>query len=341
MTALYPHGGGNEWVVELYGVKLLGVNAHTGEELLFSLVLIAGILLLRLVLHALARLVVQASGSRRPRFWTQQAINMLSTVILLIGLVSIWFKDPARLATVGGLIGAGIAFALQKLIIAIAGYFVILRGKTFNLGDRIVMGNVRGDVIALDFIQTTILEMGQPPSVSDQTDPAIWVMGRQFTGRIVTVSNGMIFDQPVYNYSRDFKFLFEEVPIWIRYGDKHEVAEQILLDVARNETMNVRQLSEPALQHLKRVFDLDPPDVEPRVYYRMTSNWIELSLRFLCGDHGIRQMKDRMYREILRRLAAENIEIASGTYDIVGLPPVKVELEPPVAAEGSSSKPTR
>ncbi len=45
-----------------------------------------------------------------------------------------------------------------------AGYMVILRGKTFNVGDRIVMGGVRGDMIALDFMQTTIMEMGQPPA---------------------------------------------------------------------------------------------------------------------------------------------------------------------------------
>jgi len=314
--------------VELYGVKLLGVDRHTGEELIFSLVLIAGLILLRALLHLLARLVMFEQGPRRPRFWTDQAINMLSTAILVIGLVSIWFKDPARLTTIGGLVGAGIAFALQKLIIALAGYFVILRGKTFNIGDRIVVGDVRGDVIALDFIQTTVLEMGQPPSVNDQTDPATWVMGRQFTGRIVTVSNGIIFDEPVFNYTRDFSFLFDEIAIWIRYGDRHELAEEILLDVARRHTVKIQELGDEARTHLKRTYHLEPPEVEPRVYYRLTSNWIELSLRFLCKDHGIRQLKDKMYREILRRLAEANIEIASGTYDIVGLPPVRVQLTP-------------
>ncbi len=60
---------------------------------------------------------------------------------------------------------AGLAFALQKVITALAGYLVILRGDTFNVGDRITMGGVRGDVIALGFVRTTIMEMGQPPAV--------------------------------------------------------------------------------------------------------------------------------------------------------------------------------
>jgi small-conductance mechanosensitive channel len=71
-----------------------------------------------------------------------------------------------------GLVTAGLAFALQKVVTAVAGYLVILRGRTFNLGDRITMGGVRGDVIALGFIQTTIMEMGQPPPVQN-AEPAI------------------------------------------------------------------------------------------------------------------------------------------------------------------------
>ncbi|MFO1431682.1 MAG: mechanosensitive ion channel [Candidatus Competibacteraceae bacterium] len=67
-----------------------------------------------------------------------------------------------RLATALGLVTAGLAFALQRVITVLAGYFVILRSRTFNVGDRIRMGGVRGDVIALSFMQTTIMEMGQP-----------------------------------------------------------------------------------------------------------------------------------------------------------------------------------
>ena len=134
-------------------------------------------------------------------FWTGQAIQLVTAILLLLGLVSIWFDDPTRLTTALGLVTAGLAFALQKVITAVAGYGVILRGKTFHVGDRITMGGVRGDVVALGFIQTTIMEMGQPPSVPS-ADPAIWVRSRQYTGRIVTVSNAKIFDEPVYNYTR-------------------------------------------------------------------------------------------------------------------------------------------
>jgi small-conductance mechanosensitive channel len=313
--------------VQLYGIHLLGVNADNAKKLAFTLALIGALLLLRIVLHACARLVSGGREAHRIRFWMHQGINFITTLLFLLGVASIWFDDPARATTVMGLIVAGVAFALQKLITAIAGYFVILRGKTFNVGDRIVMGGVRGDVIGLDFIQTTILEMGQPSSVAKEATPAMWVMGRQPTGRIVTVSNGVIFDEPVYNYTRDFPYLFEEVAVGIGYDDKVKLAEQILLEVARAHTQDIEQLSHAALERLRRVYDLEPPDAQPRVYYRMTSNWVELAVRFLCRDHDIRAVKDAIYRDLLERFRAERISIASGTYEIVGLPPMRVTLE--------------
>src|SRR5581483_1169975 len=113
------------------------------------------------------------------RFWSRQATAILLTALLILGGASIWFDNPAHLATVFGLVTAGVAFALQRVITAVAGYFVILRGKTFNVGDRIVMGGVRGDVIALTFMQTKIMEMGQPPPAQSDA-PAMWVHSRQF-----------------------------------------------------------------------------------------------------------------------------------------------------------------
>jgi small-conductance mechanosensitive channel len=311
--------------VKIFHVTLIGVNQLNGEKVLLTLALIAFIVVVRYLLHYLIRTVQRFSWAERFRFWTHQAINLATTAFFIVALISIWVGPKAHWATVGGLIGAGVAFALQKFIIAIAGYVVLLRGKTFSVGDRIIIGGVRGEVIALDFFQTTVLEMGQPPSVSSQTDPAMWVMARQYTGRIVTITNGAIFDEPVYNYSRDFPFLWEEIHVGVGYADKYEVAEQILLEAARDHTTDIAKRTGHAKRHLERIYNLAPPSVEPRVYYEMTDNWVQLNLRFIVPDRGIREIKDAMFRQILRRFKEEGISVASGTYDIVGMPPLRVE----------------
>jgi small-conductance mechanosensitive channel len=316
---------GPNGAVQLFGVKLVGVNGENGRKLLFSIVFIVLVWLLAWGVGKLAAALLR-KRSHRTAFWTKQGIHLFSAAALVIGLCSIWFSDPARLATAFGLVTAGLAFALQRVITAFAAYIVILRGKTFNVGDRIVMGGVRGDVIELGFIQTTIMEMGEPPSVQS-ADPAMWVRSRQYTGRIVTLTNDKIFDTPVYNYTRDFPYIWEEMLIPIPYSADLKRAEQIMVDAASKVTVRFEDLSDIALSELEHRYFVKRSELKPRVYVRLTDNWIELSVRFITADHGVREVKDKFSREILDGLSQAGIGIASGTYDIVGLPTLSVKLE--------------
>ncbi|MEO8725167.1 MAG: mechanosensitive ion channel family protein [Acidobacteriaceae bacterium] len=308
--------------VQVAGVKLLGFNARNGEKLLLSL----GLIIFLIFAGKLLRFIAEKFGGDRQKtsFWARQGISLVTFLLAVIGLVSIWFDNPGRLATGAGLLGAGLAFALQKVVTSFAGYFVILRGKTFNVGDRIRMGSVRGDVIALNFIQTVIMEMGEPPSVQ-QEEPGQWVYSRQYSGRIVTISNSHIFEDPVYNYTRDFPYIWEEMHLPISFKDDRERAEQIILEAVRSHTTEIANMARPELDRLKRTFFIEAADIKPRVFLRITDNWVELAVRFLCGTHDVRGLKDRISRQILSELDAAHIGIASSTYDIVGFPPIKLE----------------
>ena len=312
--------------MEFFGIKWVGVTPENGQKLLLSLAFVAIVVIVSRILRWLVGVMLQRTdhSTIQAKFWTRQAISLLSTIILILGLLSIWFSDPTRLATALGLVSAGLAFALQQPVTSIAGYFVILRGATFNVGDRISMGGVRGDVIRLGFIQTTIMEMGQPPSVQG-ADPAMWVKSRQFTGRIVTVSNSKIFAEPVYNYTRDFPFMWEEMAIPITYQADRGKVETIMLDAAERFAGRAEEIAADAKVDLQARFGVDPVDLDPRVFYRITDNWLELTVRFIVTTHGIRGIKDAMSRYILEGLDAAGIGIASATYDIVGFPAIEVK----------------
>lgn len=311
--------------MEILGIRLVGLTPENGYKLLLTLTFIAAALLVRAGLRSLASLLLRGRENDRARFWTHQGVSLFTAVLLLVGVVSIWLDNPARLTTAMGLVTAGLAFALQRVITAVAAYFIILRGRTFSVGNRITMGGVRGDVIALGFMQTTIMEMGQPPAVQN-ADPAMWVKSRQYTGRIVSITNDKIFDQPVYNYTRDYPFVWEELSIGIGYQDDYARAERILLEAATRHSADVRELASETLQHLERRYALRPADLAPHVYYRITDNWLELTVRFAVRDYGMRDVKDAMSREILVEFRRAGIEIASATYDIVGIPDLNVKL---------------
>jgi small-conductance mechanosensitive channel len=310
--------------IRVFGVTLVGLNSQTLSKVVMTLILIVAIALLAAGTRMLLRAVLRGPGHERSYFWGRQAIRLVATAVLIIGLISIWFEDPTRLATFAGLISAGVAIALQRVITAFAAYLIILRGRIFNVGDRITIGGVRGDVVALDFMQTTVMEMGETPA--EQGDaPSMWVHGRQYSGRLVRITNDKIFDNPVYNFTRAFPFMWEEMHLPIAFSADRKKAEAILLDVARRHTREIVEQAKPGFDSLRQQYRaIRESSVEPRIFMRLTDNWVELSLRFVVEPDRVRDRKDAMSRDLLAQLEAAGIGIASTTFEIVGLPTLHV-----------------
>jgi small-conductance mechanosensitive channel len=294
----------------IFGVTLIGATSHNLHKLLLTIAFIIVAWVFAWGLRRVLKLFIGSRTGTRFQFWAKQGVSLAVAAIVVLGILSIWFDNPTRLASVIGLIGAGVAFALQRVITAIAGYFVILRGKTFNVGDRIQMGGARGDVIGLSFMQTRIMEMGQSPS--EQSDPpSMWVHSRQFTGRIVTVTNDKVFDCPVYNYTHDFPYLWDEIRLPLHFNQDFGRAEEILLEAGRKHALTEAAVGEAELKRLEERFGLKVGEIDPRVYWRITENWVELTLRFLAPDHGIRSIKDGITRDILSGFDQAAIVIAA------------------------------
>jgi small-conductance mechanosensitive channel len=305
-------------------VDLIGLEREIWLKIFLTLVFVILLWLLRRVANNLTKELLHRPHNERIWFWMGQGVNLATTVLLILGLLTIWFDNPNHLTTVVGLITAGVAFALQKVITAIAGYLIILRSNIFSVGDRIQMGGVRGDVISLGFIQTTIMEMGQPLSLGD-TNSSSWVKSRQFTGRIVTVTNDQIFEEPVYNYTRDFPYLGEEISIPISYNVDRDRAEQILLECAERHTESINEMSREALRIMRDRYFLHSHDLTPKVYYRITNNWLELTVRFIVKERAIRDLKDAVSTDLLIAFDNAGIEIATTRYNVIGFPPLHLE----------------
>lgn len=102
-------------------MRLIGVNAQNARKLVITVIFIATVWLLSWGLRSAARFLVRNRTGKRLEFWTRQAIQIATTLLIIVGLLSIWFSDPSRLATFLGLISAGLAFAMQRVVTAICG----------------------------------------------------------------------------------------------------------------------------------------------------------------------------------------------------------------------------
>lgn len=117
---------------------------------------------------------------------TRKIARWLNNLILFILFLYIFGRNLTGLSTAIGLAGAGITYALREVIMSIAGWFAILFGDFFETGDRVLLGGIKGDVVDIGVLRTTLMEIGE------------WVNGDQYTGRIVRVANSYIFSSPVY-----------------------------------------------------------------------------------------------------------------------------------------------
>jgi small-conductance mechanosensitive channel len=298
-----PHG------LRVFGVTLIGATQHNLHKLILTIAFIAIAWAIAWVLRAVLKLFIGSRTGTRVQFWGKQGVSLIVAAILILGVMSIWFDSPARLASAVGLIGAGIAFALQRVITAVAGYFVILRGKTFNVGDRILMGGVRGDVVGLSFMQTRIMEMGQSPR--EETDKKSWVRSRQFTGRIVTVTNDKVFDEPVFNYTHEFAYIWDEISIPVLYSSDYAAAEQCIESAAAKHALSREKIGEQEVSRIEKRFGIDVGGIDPKVFWRITEDWLEMTVRFLGPDHGIRGIKDQMTRDIMAGFARDGVKIGA------------------------------
>ena len=150
----------------LFGVPLVGFSAENAWKLLLTVLLVVALCVVGYAIAAFLRKMNDRGQPPRWVFWVRQVERLALFAVAILGLVSIWLDDPTNLSTAFGLVTAGLAFALQQVVPAFAAYFNILFTKMYTVGDRIVMGGVRGDVMSIGFLQTTIMEMGQPPSAS-------------------------------------------------------------------------------------------------------------------------------------------------------------------------------
>ncbi len=166
------------------------------------------------------------------------------------------------------------------------------------------------------------MEIGSPGS-EESSD--VWVRARQYTGRVVTVSNKAFFDEPIYNYSKDFDYIWEEITVPLKYATDWERGRASLLEEVEDATRPFWEASAGALAHMARRYLVHESEMAPHAFVELTDNWVELTARFVIPVRSARRIKSDISENVLRRYSAEGVAIASTTSEIVGFPPLRLE----------------
>ena len=238
-------------------------------------------------------------------------VNILGYVLSIL-ILSIVFSDKLGGLTVAlGVAGAGIAFALQEVIASIAGWVAISFARFYKTGDRVQLGGIRGDVIDIGMLRTTIMEVGD------------WVNGDLYNGRVVRVANSFIFKEPVFNYSGDFPFLWDEIQIPVRHGSDAKIARKILEDIGNEIVGDYSQKAKESWKDLTNKFLIEDAKIEPMVSLVADENWMTFTLRYVVEYKKRRTIKDLLFSRVLEEFekSAKNVSIASAAQEITLINP--------------------
>lgn len=279
---------------------------------------IATIVIVTVVVRLVRRVASRYVSYPASQYRVRKMINFGGIVAAVIVICIIFSTALPHISVAFGLVGAGAAVDLRGPITSIVGWIAITFAGYYKTGDRIEIASLRGDVIDVGIIRTTLMEIGQ------------WVKSDLYNGRVVNFSNNMVFAHAVFNYSGDFPFLWDEMIVPVKYGGDYILAGKILYQAAK-ETVGewTRQAAEDWKGMMGKYLIHDTP-VEPLVTLIATDNWVEFTLRYIEDYKRRRVTQDRIFRRILEEVEKTNgrVEIASGTYAVVQMPRLQMSLEP-------------
>lgn len=256
------------------------------------------------------KIIPKYVATTNSRYKARKLINFIGYGLIIISLLNVFSNQLTGLTVFIGVAGAGIAFALQEVIASIAGFIVIHTSKFYKVGDRVLVGGIKGDVIDIGILRTSLMEIGD------------WVEGDLYNGRITRVSNSFVFKEPVYNYSGDFPFIWDELKIPIKTNGDFEYGRKIFLDILNEVNGEYAQKAKVYWEKMTEKLMIEEAKVQPMISMRFDENWITFTLRYVVDFKSRRGTKDRISTKILKAINNSNgkIEVASTASEINEFP---------------------
>jgi small-conductance mechanosensitive channel len=227
---------------------------------------------------------------RRHQFLLLRRIVMWCAVGITIafGLAT----EIGSLATFAGLITAGLAVALQSVILAMAGYFFLVGKYGVRIGDRVQISGVTGNVVDIGLFRLHLMELGGPG-----TDP-------QPTGRVVVFSNSIVF-QPAASFFKQIpgtNFGWHEVKLILAPDSDYVLAEKRMLAAVESVYAKYREKIVQQQRQIEKTYSLGVDSPEPRSRLHLGQTGLEVAIRYPLELEHSAEIDDQITRALLDAL---------------------------------------
>ena len=266
-------------------------SSNTVEKLVWTTLVVTAIVL---ATGALSPLISANAKNLQMRHKMRRTIEWVRTAVILVALLVIWGARIENLGVFLGIIGAGLALSLQELLLCIAGWAYIMLKKPFDIGDRVEIQDMVGDVIDIGFLHTTLVEVGK------------WVKADQSTGRLLVVPNSSFLRYPVYNYTKGFPFVWNELTVVVTFESDWQRAKELILELSSEEDNKIEAEVHRQMDAMQESYAIMKYRVLTSIVYTtIADNGIALTLRYLTPVRARRTTGHKLNEGILLAFAQE------------------------------------
>jgi small-conductance mechanosensitive channel len=246
--------------------------------------LIVGILLLHVLF---SRRILPLFYTRDRLFVARRMTGYLVFLLVLLVLAVFFLEDLKAIATVLGIAGAALVIALQDLCSSFAGWFIIVASGKVRVGDRVEIDGHMGDVIDVQLLRITMLELNN------------WLGVDEPTGRVIVVPNSFIFKSKVVNFSHVHPYIWTRLDITVTFESPAEEARELLTRVLTEETREEFIAARAAASAMERRYGVADSNYEPKVYSTIADSGVCFSLLFVSHYRNRTAVRNRINARII------------------------------------------
>lgn len=260
--------------------------------------------MLVLITFGLIKSIIKKIYSNLPvadkkKYFRNRKIRIILTIISFILVFFIWGEKISGLITIISFISAGLTIAIREIIFNFFAGIYINWNKPFEIEDRIEIDDVKGDVISMHPLGFEILEIGNR------------VYGEQSTGRIIHVPNSYIFTKTLKNYTKVFKYIWDEIKIDVTLDSDIKKTKEVIYEILfDNETLReIPKKMEDAVDEAILEYRIYYNNLDPIIYMKIEKDHIELYLRYLVHPKKARNVQEEINTRILEEYRKGNIDL--------------------------------
>ena len=236
--------------------------------------------------------------NRPARYNLTRVLNLLMVLASIIIGLSLLFASWYTALVSLGLLSLILGFALQTPITSLIGWIYLLIRQPYRVGDRIEIGEARGDVIDVSYLDTTLWEFGGP-----------YLSTQHPSGRVIKFPNSLVLSRTVYNYSWPlFPYVWNEIKFQVAYESDLEFITQTMQQVVEEELGKQMMDLVQVYRELLRQTPVDELEIgeRPVVHFRTSENtWLEAIVRYLVHPKESGRVKTRLTKKLLEKLNTE------------------------------------